>query len=170
MLEDAILVADRNGHAIHLGLNDTRHLLATKPLLHALKKRRHLGLRVGVVQTHHRHRVLDLGEPLDGGSAHALSRRLRRDQLGMRRLKFLKLAQQRIKLLITELRPRFHIVEAVVAVDLLTEKSGAVGRGVSGHRPDHESITPTRKQWCHAQPEGIIAAPLPKPGHPPRLH
>ena len=63
-----------------------------------------LVLVIRVVDAHHRHRVLDSAESFDRLPAHALRRRIRRDQLRMRRLQVDQLPHQAVKFLIADRR------------------------------------------------------------------
>ena len=76
-----LLVAQVDGDAINLRLDDPFQLLARKQLLHSVDEIAHVLLRVGIVQAEHRLHVLHLLEFFQRLAANPLRRRVGRDKL-----------------------------------------------------------------------------------------
>ena len=69
--------------------------------------------------------VLDLLELLERRAAHALGRRVRREQLGVLALEVAQLAQQRVVLGVADLRVVEDVVAVVVVLELPPQLVGA---------------------------------------------
>ena len=133
VLQRAVFITHGNRHAVHLRLDDGRDPLLAREPHHALIKLRHFPLRVSVVQTHHPHRVRDLGEALDGRAAHALRRGIRRGQRRPLRFEVRQFAMPRIVLAVRNHRRRVLIIETVVVFQFSGERGQARLCFVSGH-------------------------------------
>ncbi len=80
-----------------------------------------LRLVVGVVEREHRRRMRHLDESLSRLAAHALGRRIRRDQLRMRQLNRLQFVHQDVVISIADLRVVEHVVAVLVMANQLAQ-------------------------------------------------
>ncbi len=137
--EPPVLVGQGDAEAVDLHLRDVVHPLVAEAaaLPDALVERPQLVLVVGVVQAEHGHLVLDRGEALGDAPAHALCRRIRRDEAWMRRLEPFELMQQVVEFLVGNLRRALNVVELFVAPNQLpkvVDAGGSVAWSVHGCR------------------------------------
>jgi hypothetical protein len=137
--EDAVLVAQRDRQAVDLRLADELKLRALDPF--AREVRAHprdpgaqLLLRARVGQRQHRDLVADLRQRGDRLAADALRRRVGREELGVGCLDRAQLVEQRVVLVVADLRIVEDVVAVAVVVQLVAQLRGArlrVGRGHS---------------------------------------
>ena len=102
----AVGEAQRQRHAVELQLADVVHLRLAGELVHAPLPVAHFGLAGGLRQRQHRRGVPHLGELFARLAAHALRRRIRRDQLRMLRLQRDQLVHQLVERSVADLRAR----------------------------------------------------------------
>ena len=127
----AAAVADAHREAVDLQLGDVAQLARRVLLGHAQQppdacvEGAHLVVREGVVERQHRHRVLDLGELAGRRAAHALGRRIGRDQLGMGFLEVDELAIQLVVLGVLSSGRVLLVVQPIGAVDLFAQLGGS---------------------------------------------
>jgi len=112
---------DRGSVELGLGHQGERPVAPPEHAAHPLVKGLHLGGVHGVVQGQHGRAVRSGLEALDGGSTHALRRRIHSTQLRILLLQLLQLAKESIELGVGDLRPVFQVVEPVVPVQLFDE-------------------------------------------------
>ena len=135
----SLLVGERDAEAVDLQLGDVLDGVGAERVaqtaLHAIVERPQVLFRVRVVEAEHRlevHRVL---EPGRHASAHALRRRLRRDQFGMSGFERAQLVHQRVVLAVGDLGlvqdPVALVVVANQAPQLL-DALGWLGLGTHG--------------------------------------
>ena len=107
-------VVQRQAQPIQLQFRRVLHRQISRQLAHASIPVAQLLLGIGVVQAQHRPRVPHLLESLGRLPAHALRRRVRRQQLRMLRLESLQLIHQRVVLRIADRRRVHHVVEVLM--------------------------------------------------------
>ena len=118
--EDAVLVHERDRQAVDLQLGDEyRH--ATQAVRHALEPRLQLLAAVRIVEREERDLVPHARQLGNGRPAHALRRRVRRDEPGMLSLERFQLAHEGVVLGVRDLGPGLRVVEAVVPPDLVPQ-------------------------------------------------
>ena len=109
------LIAQRNAQPVQLQLGRVLHRQRPGQLAHPPVPVRQLLGRIRIVQAQHRPRVPHLLESLGRLAAHALRRRVRRQQLRMLGLDPLQLVHQRVVLGVGDLRRVQHVVKVLVA-------------------------------------------------------
>ena len=116
--QDAILVAQRDRHAVYLRLQDVGLALRADQLGNTLIKLHQLVARVGVRQAHHGHGMLNVAELIERRAAHTKSRRIGRGQIRMSGFKLLKPVIQGVILAVGDLGAGIDVVELVVTIQL----------------------------------------------------
>ena len=140
-LEHAVAVDQRDRQTVDLRLDhilEVRILdsLAREVVAHARDPGAQLVSTARVGQRQHRLRMADLDEIAHRLAAGALRRRIGRDQLGMLRLDRPQLVDQRVVLIIADLRIVEHVVAVAVVVELLAQLRRALVRiGNLGRAP-----------------------------------
>ena len=114
-------VRERNAQAVDFQLGDVGDLLEPGALAHALVEGAQLLLGVRVVETEHRHHVLDGVKAFDRAACHALRRRVGRDELRMLRFNPLELVEQPIELLVGDLGVVVDVVALFVMPDRIAQ-------------------------------------------------
>jgi len=138
--EHAVLVAQVDGQPVELQLRAVLHRrrIGVQPQLapHArVEGLRAAGGGVGLgADRQHRQRVLHRRQAVEHLADHALGRRVRGQQLGVRGLDRLQFLEQAVVLGVRDLRRVEHVVEVGMVVELLAQPGGALGRAV-GARP-----------------------------------
>src|SRR5262245_60959535 len=92
----AFLIGQRQGHAVQLELADILDLVAAGQLVDAPVPVAEFFFTEGVVERKHGPRVLDLHKTLARLAAHALRRRIRSDQLGVRGFQALQFLHEQV--------------------------------------------------------------------------
>ena len=122
--ERALLVAQRAGEAVDLGLGGQRQLVllaqAEEPA-HPGEEIGHLLLGEGIVEAEHRQSMADLGEEGGGRGAHLLRRAVLADQMRKLRLQRRVAPHQRIIVGVRNLGRILGMIEAIVMRDLARE-------------------------------------------------
>ena len=118
--EPALLVGERHGDAVDLGLAGERQrveveggVLAPQPLGPGAQ----LGLVERVVEAHHGHPVTDLLEEARGRGPHGVGGRVGRGELGVLLLQLAQLADEQVVLGVGDLRRVERVVQLVVVPD-----------------------------------------------------
>ena len=119
--QHAALVAQGETDPVHLGLNDVVGLRAAQPAHDILVEVAEVLVVVGVVEAEHRHRMPPGDEFGQGFGPDPLAGRVGGDEVGELALDRDQFPVQGIVGLVADLRCRLHVVEAIVAMQLLTE-------------------------------------------------
>ncbi len=126
----AVLVGQRDGHAVDLQFDDVGDRLLADHLADALVELAQFVGVVGVVDRQHRQPMLDGRELVDRLAADALGGAVGRDQLGMAGLDVLQLLEELVELPVRDFGLGLDVVFVVVVVDEAAQFSGALcGRG-----------------------------------------
>ena len=115
-------ITDRHRKAIHLQFANVINLVGAAKLVHAPLPGAQLVFVVGVIEREHRRAVPHLDEAFARGAAYPLSRRIRRDQLGIFRLQLLQSVHQHVKVGVADGRLVEHVIEIFVASNLLAQR------------------------------------------------
>ena len=115
--ESAVLVEERDRHAVHLRLDGEMNRAALGELADAGDELAQLLGRVGIVETLHRHEVLRGGELLERFAAHAACRGILSGEFGVLVLEVLEFPQQSVELLIGNLRRGVLVIKPVVTLE-----------------------------------------------------
>ncbi|MCY1395913.1 hypothetical protein D9M71_108690 [compost metagenome] len=144
--QTAVLVEQADRQAVELGLAAVFHFRPaaeqvagrqqlTQALAHAAVEVQQVLFLEGVAQAEHRHFVAHLAEGRGSGAAHALGRRLRGHQFGMRLFQALEFAEQAVVFGVWNARLVEHVVAVVVRVELAAQLRDSLGGGLGiGHR------------------------------------
>ena len=119
--EDAILIAEVDGDAVHLRIDDPLQILVGEQLLHAIHEVAHFLLRIGVIQAEHRQPMLHLLELLQRLAADALAWGIGRDKLGKLLLQVQQLVIKPVIFAVADGRLREHVIGVVMPADLLDQ-------------------------------------------------
>ena len=118
-------------------------------------------LVVGIVEREHRPRVLHLDEAFARFAAHALRRRIRRDQLRMRRFQALQLLHQAVKIGVGKFGSVQDVVQVFVMADFFAQivnlALNAFVLGDRGHAEDYIVLAGTRVQQAPGSEAGLRA-------------
>ena len=128
------LVTQRHAQAVELEFGRIFDGQSAGQFVHAAVPVGQLFGGVGVVEREHGPRVLRLFEALGRLAAHALRRRVGRDQLGMRRFKSLQFVHQRVVLGVGDLGRVENVVEMLVAAQFFAQFFDLALEGRLAHR------------------------------------
>ena len=145
--EDAVLVDERHGRAVDLRLCHVGdRLVRLESLADVLRPLVQPFVRRHLLERAHRCEVLRFLELLGRRRAHSLSRRVRRDELGMLELERSELVEEAVELRVGDL----GVVEDVVAVAVVLDKAAKLRHSVAqrgrarGHREARRRCGPGR--------------------------
>jgi hypothetical protein len=116
--ENAAPVREVHRQPVELGLDRVLHLLERQRFAHAAIEGAHLVLGERVRQRKHRRAVPDLGERRERRCADALGGRVGRRELRVLGLEALQLGEQLVVGGVRDLGRVFHVIEAIVALEL----------------------------------------------------
>jgi hypothetical protein len=126
--EHSVLVDELDGGAIELRLDDVGRLdPLTERLAHPLVEPPNVRLALCGIEREHRRDVLDGLELLLRLDPHPLGGRVRGEQPGVTLLQLGEARPEPVELGVGDRRPRLHVVEVRVPVDLLPEPRGLAG-------------------------------------------
>ena len=123
--EDAFLITEINGEAVHFGLDDPIEFFVRQDALNAIYKFAQFLLRIGVVEAQHRFEMLDRFESLKRLAADALRWRIGRDEIGKLFFQIEKLTIETVIVLVGDGRLGEDIVGMVVLADFVDQLSVA---------------------------------------------
>ena len=117
------LVTQADRDTVGFWLDDPVERFSWQQFLDALDELAHLLLRVGIVETHHRHGVTHRLEAVDRLAANALARRVGRAQLRVRGLEVEQLTVKLIVLAVADRRLCLDIISPVMPTNLIGQFS-----------------------------------------------
>ena len=120
--QPAAFEAQRQRHAVQLQLADVLDVRLAAQLVDAPLPVAQFLFVVGVVEREHRRGVRHLDEALARLAAHALRRRIGRDQLRMLGLELLQLVHQAVEFGVADLGIVEHVVAVLVVADLVAQR------------------------------------------------
>ena len=143
--QQTVLVQQADGQAIELGFAAVLHFGATaeqvtgrqlQPFTHAAVEVQQVAFLEGVAQAEHWHFMPHLTESTERCAADPLSRRIRRDQLRMRRLQRFQFVVQAVVFGIRNARLIQYVVTVTVQIQIRAQCKDAGGSGGVGHGSD----------------------------------
>jgi hypothetical protein len=118
-LEHTVTVAEGHSDPVELELHVVTKRLPGQPFAYATVELPHLALVISIRERPHRNRVRNRVETIERRPADPLRRRVGGPELRESGLQRLQLLHEPVVLVVGDLRSRFHVVEAVMASDLV---------------------------------------------------